>query len=64
MSGAVPPLFQYAFMAWCTAKVQEQLYLIFYYFTLRYEINTTQLVLPSTCPCYRLSSSHHFLSTY
>jgi hypothetical protein len=27
MSGAVPPLPQYAFMAWCSVKAQEQLYL-------------------------------------
>jgi hypothetical protein len=27
MSGAVPPLAQYAFMAWCSAKAQGQLYL-------------------------------------
>jgi hypothetical protein len=28
MSGAIPPLPQYAFMAWCSAKAQEQLYLL------------------------------------
>jgi hypothetical protein len=27
MSGAMPPLLQYAFMAWCLVKAQEQLYL-------------------------------------
>jgi len=27
MSGAVPPLPQYAFMAWCSVKAQGQLYL-------------------------------------
>jgi hypothetical protein len=27
MSGAIPPLPQYAFMAWCSAKAQGQLYL-------------------------------------
>jgi hypothetical protein len=26
MSGALPPLPQYAFMAWCSVKVQGQLY--------------------------------------
>jgi hypothetical protein len=27
MSGAIPPLPQYAFMAWCLVKAQGQLYL-------------------------------------
>jgi hypothetical protein len=27
MSGAIPPLPQYAFMAWCSVKIQGQLYL-------------------------------------
>jgi hypothetical protein len=27
MHGAIPPLFQYAFMAWCSVKVHGQLYL-------------------------------------
>jgi len=27
MSGAIPPLPQYAFMAWCSVKAQQQLYL-------------------------------------
>jgi hypothetical protein len=30
MSGAIPPLPQYAFMAWCSVKAQGQLY--FYLF--------------------------------
>jgi len=28
MSGAIPPLPQYAFMAWCLVKAQVQLYLL------------------------------------
>jgi hypothetical protein len=28
MSGAIPPLPQYAFMAWCSAKAQRQLYVV------------------------------------
>jgi hypothetical protein len=28
MSGAIPPLPQYAFMAWCLVKAQGQLYLL------------------------------------
>jgi hypothetical protein len=28
MSGAIPPLPQYAFMAWCSVKAQGQLYLL------------------------------------
>jgi hypothetical protein len=27
MSGTIPPLPQYAFMAWCSVKAQGQLYL-------------------------------------
>jgi hypothetical protein len=27
MCGAIPPLLQYAFMAWCSVKAQGQLYL-------------------------------------
>jgi hypothetical protein len=30
MSGAMPPLSQYAFMAWCSVKAHEQLYLYLY----------------------------------
>jgi hypothetical protein len=29
MSGAIPPLPQYAFMGWCLVEAQEQLYLLF-----------------------------------
>jgi len=32
MNGAVPPLTQYAFIAWCPVKAQGQLYL---YLTIR-----------------------------
>jgi hypothetical protein len=28
MSGAIPPLPQHAFMAWCSVKAQEHLYLL------------------------------------
>jgi hypothetical protein len=30
MSGAIPPLLQYAFMAWCSVKAQGQIYLYLY----------------------------------
>jgi hypothetical protein len=30
MNGAIPPLHQYAFMAWCLVKAQGQLYLYLY----------------------------------
>jgi hypothetical protein len=30
MSGAIPPLLQYVFMAWCSVKAQGQLYLYLY----------------------------------
>jgi hypothetical protein len=30
MSGAIPPLPQYTFMAWCSVKAQEKLYLYLY----------------------------------
>jgi len=44
MSGAIPPLPQYAYMEWCSAKAQRQLYL--FTFTLPC---TTQLVLIFHC---------------
>jgi hypothetical protein len=28
MNGSIPPLPQYAFTAWCSAKAQRQLYLL------------------------------------
>jgi len=28
MSGAIPPLLQYAYMTWCSLKTQGQLYLL------------------------------------
>jgi len=31
MSGAIPSLPQYAFMAWCSVKSTVQLYLFYYY---------------------------------
>jgi hypothetical protein len=37
MSGAIPPLSQYAFMAWCLVKAQGQLYL-FYLFQWEYTV--------------------------
>jgi len=43
MSGAIPPLPQYAFMSWCSVKVQGQLtfYLYIYY---RYGIGKLNVV--------------------
>jgi len=32
MSGAIPQIFQYAFMAWCSVKTQRQIYLYLYYY--------------------------------
>jgi hypothetical protein len=48
MSGAVPPLPQYAFMAWCSVKAQGQLYI---YLTLPY-LTLSYITLPY------LTSSH------
>jgi hypothetical protein len=31
MSGGIPPFPQYALMAWCSVKAQEQLYLYLYW---------------------------------
>jgi hypothetical protein len=36
MSGAIPPLPQYAFTAWCLVKAQGQLYLFPYTFNFMY----------------------------
>jgi len=33
MRGAIPPHLQYAFMAWCSFKVQGQIYFTLLYFT-------------------------------
>jgi hypothetical protein len=33
MPGAIPPLPQFAFMAWCSVKAQGYLYLYLFYFT-------------------------------
>jgi hypothetical protein len=38
MSGAIPPLPQYAFMAWCSVKEQGQLYLYIYLYLYVYNI--------------------------
>jgi hypothetical protein len=40
MRGAIPPLPQYAFMAWCLVKTQGQLHLYFTIFTLLNECGT------------------------
>jgi hypothetical protein len=46
MSGAIPPLLQYAFMAWCLVKVQGQLY-----FTLLYYMEVSgQFHVPAGLP--------------
>jgi len=29
MGGAIPPILQYVFMAWCLVKAQGQLYLLY-----------------------------------
>jgi hypothetical protein len=49
MSGAIPPLPQYAFMAWCLVKAKGQLYLLLY-LTLKQpqSLRTTDQVL-HTC---------------
>jgi len=35
MSGATPPLLQYAFIAWCSVKAQEYLYFYLYMFSVK-----------------------------
>jgi len=37
MSGTVTPFPQYAFMAWCSAKAQGQLYILPFYNTVKWE---------------------------
>jgi len=39
MSGAIPPLAQYAFMAWCSVKAEEQLYLYLYLYPSNIHLN-------------------------
>jgi hypothetical protein len=38
MSGSIPPLSQYAFMAWCSVKTPGQLYLYLYLYVIVYEL--------------------------
>jgi hypothetical protein len=44
MSGAIPPVPQCSFMAWCSVKAQGQLYL---YFTFIYKTHFTYTNIPS-----------------
>jgi hypothetical protein len=45
MSEAIPPLPQYAFMAWCSVKAQGQLYLHLYL-----QADTVVLGIPAFLP--------------
>jgi hypothetical protein len=47
MSGAIPPLSQYAIMAWCLVKAQGQLYLYLYLKLLSAKVNY--------CTCQRMT---------
>jgi len=38
MSGTIPPLPQYASMAWCSVKAQGQLYFTLIYFTCQFNL--------------------------
>jgi len=44
MSGAIPPLPQYALMAWCSVEAQGQLYLYLYYL-----VNASRFYFKSGC---------------
>jgi hypothetical protein len=44
MSGAIPPLPQYGFMAWCSVKAQGQIYFYLYVLILSFHL---RLGLPS-----------------
>jgi hypothetical protein len=56
MSGAIPPLPQYASTAWCSVKTQRQLYLL-YYCMLRYFVcRKAYRIKP-----YRNMQTFHFL---
>jgi hypothetical protein len=68
MSGAIPPLPQYAFMAWYSVKTQGQLYLYLYFKTNnRNTINAlSKLLMPSNpthvALYFQLSSAKNFRS--
>jgi hypothetical protein len=47
MSGGIPPLLLYAFMAWCSVKAQEQLYLTFIFMSVMLECYNTGTGLPA-----------------
>jgi hypothetical protein len=64
MRGTIPPLHQYAFMAWCSIKAQEQLYLyhttpllLFYVHLLTQLINISNIKLRR-----QMISSFHFIT--
>jgi hypothetical protein len=50
MSGAIPPLPQYAFMAWCSVKGQGQFYLYLYLFN---ELNKFTQFIPFSQKSYK-----------
>jgi hypothetical protein len=65
MSGAMPPLPQYAFMAWCSVKTQGQLYLYLYYHRISFSVfqldSFIEVSLSKFCMnfCF-INSSHIF----
>jgi hypothetical protein len=44
MNGAIPPLPQYALMAWCLVKAQGQLYPLLYLTLICYEANSNKII--------------------
>jgi hypothetical protein len=60
MSGAIPPLPHYTFMAWCSVKAQEQLYLLPLFTDGASKWATTV----SSIPMYRSHSPSHIIRHY
>jgi hypothetical protein len=56
MSGVIPPLPQYAFMAWCSVKAQGQLYLYLYM-----NVNTVKSTKNRTCIKWKCAFIRKFL---
>jgi hypothetical protein len=61
MSGAVPPLPQYAFMTWCSAKAQGQLYIYLYQF---YNEGIKNQIIVSLIMFLKNCRSNHLITLY
>jgi hypothetical protein len=64
MSGAIPPLPHYAFMAWCSVKAQGQLYLLSYLTTTISAVRTSELCVLKDLRKILLRSFFSYVATH